>query len=400
MLRCVFGSEGDNDAANHYSTNILAATCGALSLLALGMLFAFKLPAAGTNQEVRARNVILFVGDGMGPEHVNAARAFLGGPLSFEHFPYHSDLGTDSATVSGPTDSAAGATAMSTGMRVYNGVISLALPGDGRILPTALEGCQARGKSSGLVTTSYMTDATPGAFAAHEESRTEYAAIAGDYLNDSRPNVLFGGGDRGLSPNLAQSAGYQVVTDTGGLLALNGDASQHVSGQFGSGEMPSIYDGRGNLPTLSQMTNAALALLSRDSDGFFLLVEQEGTDTYAHMNNITRTVHAAIELDEAVTEALEWSAGRADTLILVTADHETGGLTLLADNGPGNMPSVGWATAGHTDTRVPVYGMGPAAQGIEVLAAQAHLTDLASILDRCGYTGYLPFVPSTITSDN
>lgn len=364
------------------------------------MVFTFKVSSAGTNQDARARNVILFVGDGMGPQHVNAARAFLGRPLSFEHFPYHSDLGTDSATASGPTDSAAGATAMGTGVRVYNGVISLALPGDGHILPTVLEQCQERGKSSGLVTTSYMTDATPGAFAAHEESRTEYAAIAGDYLNDSRPNILFGGGDRGLSPDLAQSAGYQVVTDTGTLLALDEDASRHVSGQFGSGEMPSIFDGRGNLPTLPQMTDAALTLLSRDSDGFFLLVEQEGTDTYAHMNNITRTVHAAIELDEAVTEAVEWSAGQADTLILVAADHETGGLTLLADNGPGNMPSVSWTTAGHTDTPVPLYGMGPAAQGIEAFGAEAHLTHLAAILGRCGYSGYLPFVPSTITNDN
>ena len=323
------------------------------------------------------QHVILFVGDGMGSEQVRAARYFVGAPLPFERLPYTSTLTTDS--VDGVTDSAASATAMATARKVFNGVVSVALPGDGQALRTALEHCQGNGQATGLVTTSYMTDATPAAFAAHEPSRGNRTGIALDYLSQTRPNVLLGGGGNGLATTQAAGAGYTVVTDTASLQAV-APGTSHVAGLFGTGELPSIYDGRGQLPTLAQMTASALTLLQDDPDGFFLLVEQEHVDSFGHQNDITRTVYAMVELADAVDVALNWAAGHDDTLLLVTSDHETGGLDVLADNGPGNLPLVAWSTRRHTNRRVPLFGVGSVAGLVQAVDDN---TDLTGLLTTC-----------------
>jgi alkaline phosphatase len=220
------------------------------------------------------------------------------------------------------------------------------------------------GKSTGLVTTSTMTDATPAAFAAHNSSRWNYPQIASDYLFVIRPNILLGGGNYGWNALEAVSAGYTIVTNLSSLQAIDTETATHVAGVFGHGVFPSEYDGLGDLPTLSQMTTTALDILDNDPEGLFLLVEHEGTDTYGHENDIQRSIFAAVELSNAVQIALDWAAGRDDTLIVVTADHETGGLSVTQNNGEGNMPTVSWSTLGHTNLRVPVYAVGPNSNSI------------------------------------
>ena len=303
------------------------------------------------------RNVILCIGDGMGPEQVKAARCFMGTNLVFETFPYQSRV-TTAAAGGVLTDSAAAGTALATGRKANVGVISLALPGDGREIETLLEHFNKLGKSTGLVTTSYLTDATPAAFGAHETSRTNKAGIANDYLWQTRPNVLFGGGGNGLAVAAAQAAGYRVVTDAASLAALSGVVDSHVVGLFGSGPLPYVYDGLGALPQLSQMTATALGILDKDPDGFFLMMEGGNIDHAGHANDLPRGVAETVAFGEAVRAIVVWAQGRADTIILVTADHETGGLTVLADNGAGVLPTVAWGTGGHTFTPVPVYGLG------------------------------------------
>jgi alkaline phosphatase len=334
-------------------------------------------------------NIIFFIGDGMGFEQVAAAgmyHAGSAGTLSFEPFPYRAEMTTHSANLP-VTDSAASATAMATGHKVNNGVISMALPGDGTELQTLLEIFRDQGKSTGLVTTTYMTHATPACFGAHEPSRDNYAAIAGDYLYQTTPNVLLGGGGNGMSGPAAEAAGYTIVSDRSGMQSLDTESITRVSGQFGVGHMPYEYDGLGTLPHLSEMTATALAILDNDPDGFFLMVEGGRIDHAGHANDIQRNVTETVEFANAVQVAVDWASGRVDTLILVTADHETGGLTILQNNGIGVLPTVSWATTGHTAAAVPVYAWGQNADLVVGLMDNTDLFDVA----------LAPVVPATST---
>lgn len=324
------------------------------------------------------KNVIVLIGDGMGFEQVKAADYYADAPMSFESLPYQAQSITYSANNS-VTDSAAGATAIATGQKVNNGVISMAYPGDGSELPTILEFYRDMGKMTGLVTTTYVTHATPAAFGAHETSRNNTSAIAQDYLNQTRPNVLLGGGGYGMTTSAASGAGYTVVTDLSGLSAPATRSSTYVSGQFGTGYMPYEYDGTfGSLPHLTDMTGAALDILEEDPDGFFLMVEGGRIDHASHDNHIRRAVQETLEFSDSVQLVLDWAAGRDDTLVIVTADHETGGLTVTGDN-PGDYPSVTWSTGGHTGSNVPVYGWGPNAELVSGTIENTYLYEVATV---------------------
>jgi alkaline phosphatase len=341
--------------------------------------------------QAKPKNVIFFIGDGMGPEQVKATRYYKGSTLSFESFPYDGELYTYSkGTDTKPgkvTDSAAAATALATGFKVYNDVISIA---DGNYpvgwdrgtdLYTLLEYFKDDDKRTGLVTTTYMTHATPAGFGAHQFSRSFCSQIAYDYLNETEPNVLFGA-RRYITETDAINAGYTVkkcwdvgrdgIPDDEGLRWLNTETAKKVSGQFYGGSansynIPFEKKGVGDLPHLSEMTDWALKILDNDADGFFLMVEGGRIDHACHNNldnipvddRIEVVIPEVNEFADAVQKAIDWATGRTDTLILVAADHETGGLTVLADNGAGNYPTVSWApSTGHTAANVPVYAWG------------------------------------------
>lgn len=309
------------------------------------------------------RNVILCIGDGMGAEQVRAARGFAGAALSFEAFPYQSAAVATDAAGGAVTDSAAAATALATGRKVYNGVVGLAYPGGGEELETLLEFYAKRGKAAGLVTTSYLTDGTPAGFGAHAASRYDQAKIASDYLWRTRPEVLLGGGGCGLTEEDAAAAGYAVATDAASLESLGAAPGGRLAGLFGDGAMPYEADGVGELPRLPAMVAVALERLGRDEDGFFLLVEGGRIDHACHANDLARCVAEVLAFDEAVRTAAEWMEGRGDTLLLVTADHETGGLQVAGDNGPGVLPDVTWGSSWHTGAPVGLYALGLHAEG-------------------------------------
>ncbi len=338
-------------------------------ILALGCAqeFPAELAPIGNDSEPRLEDndpelavVILFIGDGMGFEQVDAASIYLTGEtggLMFESFPHAGELTTYSAD-SSATDSAAASTAIATGVKVNNGVISMAYPGDEGELETLLEYYRDQGKSTGLVTTAAMTHATPASFGAHETSRYNVSEIAADYLYQSRPNVLFGGGAEGLSVSEAEGAGYTVVTTYAEMAALDTEAETLVSGQFGSSHLQFEFVGLGDLPHLSEMVSTALDLLDNNPDGFFLMVEGGRIDHAGHDNNLERAIDEVLEFDRSVQVAMTWAEGRNDTLILVTADHETGGLTVLGNNGSGVYPDVTWSSWNHTAVNVPIYAWG------------------------------------------
>ncbi|MFN2188990.1 MAG: alkaline phosphatase, partial [Candidatus Promineifilaceae bacterium] len=239
------------------------------------------------NPEPFAKYVILMIGDGMGFEQVKAADYFNGGELSFETLPYTTSVSTYSAD-SSITDSAASATAMAAGQKVNNGVISIASPGDGSELQTVLEIFKAQGKNVGLVSTAFMSHATPAAFGAHEPSRDNYGDIANDYLTQTVPHVLFGGGANGMSSSAAATAGYTVVTDRVGMQALDTEATTFVSGQFGATHLHYEYDGDySSLPHLDEMTETAINILdNNDVEGFFVMIEGGRIDHAEHENSI------------------------------------------------------------------------------------------------------------------
>jgi hypothetical protein len=145
------------------------------------------------------------------------------------------------------------------------------------------------------------------------------------------------------------------------MQSINPNAIEFLSGQFGIGYPPYEVEGIGDRPHLSQMTATALDLLDNDPDGFFLMVEGGMIDYACHSSRIDWLVGETLEFNNAVAVVTNWAAGRTDTLILVTADHETGGLSISADNGVGNLPSVDWESGGaHTGSNVPVYVWGDA----------------------------------------
>lgn len=322
-----------------------------------------------------ATNIILFIGDGMGLEHVKAARYYKGSALCFETWPCTGSVNTASAS-STITDSAAGATAIATGTRVNNGVISLRIPGNSNELETVLEYFKAKGKRTGLVTTDYMVGATPATFGAHVTNRSDTVGITNDYLNQTRPNVLYGGG--GLNTSTASSKGYQVVTNLAQMNAVNTSTATNVSGQFSAAELPYENAWVGTPPHLWQMTSNALAILGNGSAGFFLMVEGARIDHASHATNLQLMIGEALGLDAAVQKAYSWATNRNDTLILVTADHETGGLVVTNNNGAGNYPGVVWTSGGlHTATNIGLWAWGA---GSDYVYAQMANTNTHNII--------------------
>ena len=332
------------------------------------------------------KNVIVFIADGLGPEHMEATRMYLGEDLFFESLPHMAMTTTYSAN-SDITESASAATSMATGHKVDNCVVAMAYPGDGGELETTVEYYRDRGKLTGLVTTMHITDYTPAGFAAHEPYRDFTANIASDYLTQTRPNVLFGGGGHWMTTSAAAAAGYTVVEDRAELFALDTEAETYVSGQFGSTWLPCEYDGLGDLPHLSDMTQVALDVLDNDPNGFFLMVEGGLIDGTCHAHDLPRTVGEIIEFDNTIEMVMDWASTRTDTLVVVTSDHETGGLSVLADNGPGNYPTVEWGTWWHTGVDVPTYAWGLNAHTISGVIDNTDIYHLTTMSESSDFDG-------------
>ena len=336
---------------------------------------------------VPPKNVIVLIGDGMGFELVRAAGMFANGrdgTLFMETLPHKAQVVTSMAytppvATTAPvapavTDSAAAASAYATGHKVSKFVLSVAIPGDGKPLPTAMEQFARQGKMTGLVTTSYLTDATPAAFGAHAGNRGMYAKIAADYFA-LRINVLLGGNnekDFDLAAASAKTGLYELVTDRAALNAVQPRRDTHVLGIFAKGTMSYEYDyatgvtkSYDSQPHLSEMAAAALKIVSSEPEGFFLVIESGILDKACHAGKLERAVYEALEFDKTVKVAMQWASSRDDTLVIVLADHETAGLKVTAANGPGKMPTVTWGATVHTVANVPLYAYGPGSRKVQ-----------------------------------
>ncbi|WKE64718.1 alkaline phosphatase [Gallaecimonas kandeliae] len=298
--------------------------------------------ACAAAQAGEPKNIILMIGDGMGPAYTTGYRYFADDPLTpkVESTVFDQMLtGMSSTYPDEPdtlvTDSAAAATALATGHKTYNGAI--AVDRQKVALASIMELAKRLGKSTGIAVTSQINHATPAAFLAHNESRSNYNAIADAYFDDRvggqfRADVLFGGGvqyfkrqDRDLVAEFQQS-GYQYVTDATGLAALT---KGPALGLFADVALPAaIDDSQG--PRLVDMTAKAATLLAQNPKGFVLMVEGSQIDWAGHDNDVVTAMHEVDDFAKAVRWAKDFADGRNDTLVVVTADHSTGGLTLGA----------------------------------------------------------------------
>ena len=364
-----------------------------------------------------ARNIIVFMGDGMGPEQLSTVRyAQHRGTLRHEELAGPAYVSTDSLTTMEaadpelePTDSAAAASAIATGVRVKNYALSLTSAGDA--LETVLEACQKVGKATGLVTTSYFYDASPAAFAVHQRERDPPAPVARQMLGETRPDVVMGNGavvfdDAALELHAeAEAAGYLVLRSVAELSAWDPAAEPRLLGLFDTDFQPlaqaverfsmtPALERRDDSPdpTLATMTERALARLERDPDGFFLFAEDEILDEIGHRGpaEVEWANRAYPEqvaaLDAALGVAIDWVHAHSsfdETLIVLLADHETGGYhydhTIGPSSGQFSAFGVGedYPIGNHTRTKTAVYALGP---GSEAIATLKHHTDTHRLL--------------------
>lgn len=330
--------------------------------------FGFYRPApAEKDATAVADNVILLIGDGMGLNQVAAAQFAAVGPegrLSMQTLPVTGLVETWSADRL-ITDSAASGTALATGRKTNNGMIST-LP-DSSEPPTIFEAAERAGMATGLVVTSTITHATPAVFAAHHPDRDEERAIALD-IAVSGVDVLFGGGlghwlpepdgdredGRDLIVELVER-GYTAVNDRDMMFSLT---ELPVVGLFQDGPLTESDPGE---PSIAEMTRTAIDLLSAHENGFFLMVEGSQIDWEGHGNDEDELARRLLLFDMAVAEAVAFARASGNTLVLVTADHETGGLTITAGERDGSELETDFSTGDHTAGLVPVYAGGPGA---------------------------------------
>jgi alkaline phosphatase len=358
-----------------------------------------------------ARNVIVLQGDGMAAAQRDLIRLVTvgnkqGHDLVMNRLDHTGLVHTDPADPEeAVTDSAAAATAFSTGYKSFNGAIGV--DAQGRARPTLLEDARRAGKATGLVTTSQVTDATPAAYAAHVSDRAKQSEIARQYLERSKPDVILGGGedfwyppgtagahpdhpatdpseeskgDRGNLVERARALGYRTVSTREDLRRARGPK---LLGLFANEEMfEHREEGHGDLydplVPLPEMATKALNVLSRDRDGLFVLIEEEGIDEMAHENNAGLMVKAGQALDRTVAVAVAFARRHPSTLIVVQGDHETGGLTienpddedesgdeLSREDGPFTVRGTDlkvfadWTTGQHTGADTPITASGP-----------------------------------------
>jgi alkaline phosphatase len=357
-----------------------------------------------------APNVILMIGDGMGEVQRTAAQWFSLGQetsLVMDSLPVHGWAHT-SPIEGGVTDSAASATAYATGQKTYINYLSVNAAGDD--LTTILEYAQRRGMAVGLVGTRYISDATTAAFASHVPDRVGMRSEIASQMLAHRVDVILGGGESDFLPrdqigcypdpgsrddgrNLIEeaiAAGYEYVCDAASFASIDVTGTDHLLGLFADNGMASPYS-----PSLADMTQKAIDILSRNPHGFFLLVEGSFIDLACHWNDAQWAMTDTVGLDEAVAAAHSFAESDGNTLVIVTADHETGGMSLSetpsgleGEDGPFSTPDgqqfyVNWATGNHTGADVPVTAYGPGAEMLDgtyentrVFEAMVHALEL------------------------
>jgi alkaline phosphatase len=365
--------ESNPDSKKRLIVTLHASNKFVLLLLSVVLLVSCGQLQHSEQQPAGPRNVILLIGDGFGATQMSFG-------IQYANLVEKRQLNIESLMLDGNTgyaqplpfesiviDSAAAATQLATGQTVRND--TLGLSPDGYPIETILEWAHERGLATGLITNMRITHATPAAFAVHQSSRyNSEQALMDDLLQERDVDVLLGGGARALVPagsqvsealpgipedldgeSIRDDALHRVkeLTDQGYVIASDAQslqaAAKHATkllGMFSASHLPYVINRQqmnvSNVPTLAEMTSAALEVLSRHDAGFFMLVEGGRIDYAGHSNDAGALLHEILDFDEAVGRALEFQSSHPETLVIVTGDHGTGGFSFTdADFGPG-----------------------------------------------------------------
>ncbi len=322
------------------------------------------------------KNIVLLIGDGMGITQVTAALYANNNQLNLEQFQIvglHKPYASNDLI----TDSAAGATAFASGIKTYNGAIGV--NDEKQPVPTILEEAEARGLATGLIATSSITHATPAAFIAHVEQRKMMEGIAAFFLS-TEIDLFIGGGKkyfdrretdaRNLIRELEEK-NYKISDYTKEELPLVAiDFSKNFGYFTADAEPLPRSQGRDYLVPAAKL--APLFLEKRSDKGFFLMIESAQIDWGGHANDSDYIISETIEFDYAIGAILEYAKENGETLVIVTADHETGGYAINTGSRMGRIDGA-FTTDYHTGALIPVFAYGP---GAELFAGTYENTDL------------------------
>lgn len=327
----------------------------------------------------KVKNIIFMIGDGMGLEQISAAWVCNGGKLNLDNFTNVGIQRTYSANKL-VTDSAAAGTALATGHKTDNGMISMTP--DTVAVKSLAEEAMEKGKRTGAAVTCRVNDATPAVFFSHTATRKNQEDIV-EQMANSGVYFLSGGGtkfwrDREDGKDITEvvkAKGYSYVETKEDLMAVE---SGPVVALMDSYELKPSLD-RGDI--LPASVAKALELLD-NKKGFFLMVEGSMIDDGGHDNKAGHTMEEIFDFDKTVGLVLEWAAKDGETLVIVTGDHATGGMTLLSGDIDDKRIRVNFSTTGHNGIALPVFAWGPHSEDFVGIYENTELSDRIRALIR------------------
>ena len=365
-------------------------TLSLIALVMLGMLSSCNTKKEETPEPPKAVNVIYMIGDGMALPQVYAAMLASGEKMTFSQFPYVGVVDTHSAS-NDITDSAAGGTALASDHKTNNGMVGV--NPDSLEVKTVLETLKEQGKETGIVVSCYVTHATPATFYAKVPDRKQYEEIAMQMAESENINLIIGGGmkhfnQRKDSLNLVERMENELGWKVYDTLAEIDTTCKKYAVMANDDHMPPAAE-RGDF--LPRAVKTALKTLDNAENGFFLMVEGSQIDFACHANDSTWMMDEMLDFDYAVKVALDYAKEKGNTLVVVTADHETGGLSLPDPQCNYTNVVFDYSTRSHTCLPVLVFAYGP---GAEQFTGWMQNRDLkGKIMNACGFENVSDSIP-------
>ncbi len=362
--------------------SLLLTLCMVLSLSTVSIISISATP------DPQIKNVIFMIGDGMGKEQVKAGSIYKGSNLVFQDFEFQTTVSTSS--LSGTTDSAAAATAMATGTKTNNS--NIGLDKDGNKVENLVEFSKNRGLKTGIVATQVLPHATPAGFTAHVNSRYSYNSIAVQQIL-LQPNVLMGGGATYFAgrDELLENNNFTVANTLEDAMIAPTD--KNLLGVFDNNYITADEE-----PELAQMTKLALTRLTNEN-GFFAMIEGSDVDSYCHQNDMENMIKELLDFEDAVKVAKDYVDNNPGTLLIVTADHETGGLKIPEGATKDDLTNTLFTSESHTGVDVGLYAYGT---GAEKLCANEKIdnTDIQKFITAELNATYGEVPPTDFTNYN